>query len=285
MNKFYNLRSASGKRARTVEQSDSEEDAPRPEKRPRISGNASKSPKKNKRVKVPSKFRRVHGKFALLQPLVTSFPLEIVYEIFCHLNPPDILSLARTSKKLREILMSKSSENIWRAARENVEGGLPPLPSDLNEPQFAHLIFDLYCHVCNQPWRCDNVLWRFRLRCCRNCEKSFPLYKWNDLYAILYPFISFDILPKEKVKGISGRNCEDMVYDGQVALKFKAQYVSFQSDEERLAWVTRKRNERKEIEQHARQSEAWHQAKLDQRSRELSELRDQRLQAYEFYYS
>ncbi|KAH7881594.1 uncharacterized protein C8R40DRAFT_1000943, partial [Lentinula edodes] len=68
--------------------------------------------------------------------------------IFCHLDPRALLTLARTSKDFQKILMSKSSENIWRTARENFEGGLPPRPSDLNEPQFAHLIFDLYCHVC-----------------------------------------------------------------------------------------------------------------------------------------
>lgn len=42
--------------------------------------------------------------------------------------------------------MSKSSESIWRTARENVEG-LPPRPNDLNEPQYAHLCYESYCHV------------------------------------------------------------------------------------------------------------------------------------------
>ncbi|KAJ3884202.1 hypothetical protein GG344DRAFT_60744, partial [Lentinula edodes] len=50
------------------------------------------------------------------------------------------------------ILMSKSTSDVWRAARENVVG-LPPLPSDLNEPQYAHLIFDAYCHVGARSYR------------------------------------------------------------------------------------------------------------------------------------
>ncbi|KAJ4471398.1 hypothetical protein C8J55DRAFT_435489, partial [Lentinula edodes] len=72
------------------------------------------------------------------------------------------------------ILMSKSSESIWHIARGNVED-LPPLLLPLNEPQYAHLIYDMYCHVCNKPWRCDNILWRFCIQCCRNCEKTYVL--------------------------------------------------------------------------------------------------------------
>lgn len=44
------------------------------------------------------------------------------------------------------MLMSKSSESIWRATRSNVEG-IPPLPDDLSEPQYAHLLFSQYCDV------------------------------------------------------------------------------------------------------------------------------------------
>ncbi|KAE9389345.1 hypothetical protein BT96DRAFT_835073, partial [Gymnopus androsaceus JB14] len=55
--------------------------------------------------------------------------------------------LTCTSKDLQNILMTKSSEIIWYTAQSNVEG-LPPLPDDLSEPHYAHLLFfDLYCHV------------------------------------------------------------------------------------------------------------------------------------------
>ncbi|KAJ3717797.1 hypothetical protein C8R42DRAFT_572677, partial [Lentinula raphanica] len=102
------------------------------------------------------------------------------WQIFIRLEPRDLLSLARTSKNLREVLMNKSSEIIWRIARTNYEGDLPPLPVDLNEPQFARLIFDAYCHVCNKSSHCDNVLWRFRLRCCRSCLKRYRVV-WKYL--------------------------------------------------------------------------------------------------------
>ncbi|KAJ3906890.1 hypothetical protein F5879DRAFT_763267, partial [Lentinula edodes] len=67
-------------------------------------------------------------------------------KILCYLDPRDLLHLSRTSKGLRNILMSKTTESTWRICRLNIDG-LPPLPSDLNEPQYARLMFDSYCHV------------------------------------------------------------------------------------------------------------------------------------------
>ncbi|KAJ3887526.1 hypothetical protein GG344DRAFT_55560, partial [Lentinula edodes] len=196
-------------------------------------------------------------------------------KIFCYLYPRDLLHLSRTSKDLRSILMSKATESIWRISRLNVAGGLPPLPNDLNEPQYAHLMFDSYCHVCNKPWHCDNILWRLRIRCCRTCQKTyvtlytlqslalwthiferFPLYNWSILYGTLQPFTCFDILPKEKVE-----------------------FMTLRSEEERRTWLDRKRKERRDLEQHIRLCETWSKNKLDQRMRELNDIREQRLQS------
>ncbi|KAJ3898228.1 hypothetical protein F5879DRAFT_812906, partial [Lentinula edodes] len=68
-------------------------------------------------------------------------------QIFCHLDPGDLLRLSRASKGLRNILLSKTSESIWRFTRQNFIGGLPALPMDLNEPQYARLFFDMSCYV------------------------------------------------------------------------------------------------------------------------------------------
>jgi hypothetical protein len=62
----------------------------------------------------------------------------------------DILHLSRTSHELRDLLMARSSASVWRNARRNIVG-LPPLPFDLDEPQYANLAFDSYCHVCRPP--------------------------------------------------------------------------------------------------------------------------------------
>jgi hypothetical protein len=92
-------------------------------------------------------FKKVRGKLGLLNKVATEMPLDVVFEVGdAHILFP--LRLSRTSKDLRNLLTAKSSGCIWRAARLNVEG-LPPPPSDLNEIQYANLMFDAYCHVTN----------------------------------------------------------------------------------------------------------------------------------------
>ncbi|KAJ3751980.1 hypothetical protein EV360DRAFT_13759, partial [Lentinula raphanica] len=77
---------------------------------------------------------------------IQDLPLEIILEIYSYLMPFDILRLSRTSKDIRAFLMTRSNASVWRTARYNVPE-LPPLPSDLTEPQYANLAFDSYCHA------------------------------------------------------------------------------------------------------------------------------------------
>ncbi|THH03242.1 hypothetical protein EW145_g6411 [Phellinidium pouzarii] len=55
----------------------------------------------------------------------------------------DLLRLSRSSKALRELLMSKSSRIIWRTAEKSI--GLPECPKDLSSPQYASFVFDTFC--------------------------------------------------------------------------------------------------------------------------------------------
>ncbi|OBZ69191.1 hypothetical protein A0H81_10740 [Grifola frondosa] len=94
-------------------------------------------------------------------------PVDILFEIFGHLHPYDVLHLARTTKSLRNLLMHRSATSIWKRARENVEE-LPECPADLSEPQYANLLFDPHCHFCLSA-RVLSVMWNCRLRCCKAC--------------------------------------------------------------------------------------------------------------------
>ncbi|THU83565.1 hypothetical protein K435DRAFT_585255, partial [Dendrothele bispora CBS 962.96] len=67
-------------------------------------------------------------------------------QVFSYLEPLDILRLSRTSRNIRNLFTSRSSEHIWRSVRHNIDG-LPPLPPDLNEVQYAALVFDSHCAV------------------------------------------------------------------------------------------------------------------------------------------
>jgi hypothetical protein len=59
----------------------------------------------------------------------------------------DLLRLTRTTKILRSLLLQKSTRSIWKAALANIRG-LPGIPDDLNEPAYASLLYDRFCHVC-----------------------------------------------------------------------------------------------------------------------------------------
>ncbi|KAI0061321.1 hypothetical protein BV25DRAFT_1916993, partial [Artomyces pyxidatus] len=71
-----------------------------------------------------------------------SMPLDILFELFSNLTPGDLLSLARTSKGLRSVLMSRKSVSVWKAARSQVPGlEAPEPPEDMSEPAWAQLLY------------------------------------------------------------------------------------------------------------------------------------------------
>ncbi|KAJ4471887.1 hypothetical protein C8J55DRAFT_155516 [Lentinula edodes] len=231
---------------------------------------------RTKKQNMPEQFKKVRGKLGLLERVTKDVPMDVIIEIFGHLDPGDLLHLARTSRDLRDILMSKSSEGIWRAARRNVEG-LPPLPSDLNEPQYAHLLFEPYCHICRYPRRCDNVLWNFRMRACKKCVlATFPSPQDPD-YTKGQPrgWILGGILPIEIISLKKGHHyghfgsCEIME-------RFKTEYEALQTEEDRKAWIVRKECERKMVREHGRLCEQWLKERLGNRADELSAIRSER---------
>ncbi|KAJ3898968.1 hypothetical protein F5879DRAFT_978533 [Lentinula edodes] len=227
---------------------------------------------------MPEQFRKVRGRLGLLEKLAKEVPLDVILEIFCYLEPGDLLRLARTSRDLRDILMSKSSESIWRIARETVEH-LPPRPDDLNEPQYAHLLFESYCHICRHSGRCETVLWNFRMRACKKCAlDTFPPH-WDQQYTSAQPlaFRENNILPTESIKRTSHRN--QRVGNLEIANRYKAEYEALQTEEDRNAWIDRKRKERQVIDEHARLCGHWHNARLKDRAGVLSDVRRERKEA------
>ncbi|KAH9857187.1 hypothetical protein C2E23DRAFT_378040 [Lenzites betulinus] len=105
----------------------------------------------------------------ILSKLV-DMPLDILFEIFGHLHPHDLLNLSRTTKALRNVLMQRSAISVWRHAREGVED-LPECPPDLTEPAYANLLFDHHCHFCVKA-RVMTTLWTCRSRACKSCLKE-----------------------------------------------------------------------------------------------------------------
>ncbi|KAI5123146.1 hypothetical protein M0805_000849 [Coniferiporia weirii] len=106
--------------------------------------------------------RRSLGKLALMLQV----PDDVIREIAEHLSPLDLLHLARSTRGLRGMLMSKSARPIWRAALDVL--GIPKGPPDINEPQLVSLMFEKSCQGCGTP-RVQKVDYGLRLRLCRSC--------------------------------------------------------------------------------------------------------------------
>ncbi|KAI0333537.1 hypothetical protein GY45DRAFT_1432269 [Cubamyces sp. BRFM 1775] len=113
---------------------------------------------------------------------LVDMPLDILFEIFGHLHPYDLLQLSRTTKALRSVLMRPSAVTIWRNARQNVDD-LPDCPDDLTEPAYANLLFDQHCHFCVKA-RVMNVLWTLRCRACKACLKEHFTTLFDVLVAV-----------------------------------------------------------------------------------------------------
>ncbi|KLO06466.1 hypothetical protein SCHPADRAFT_946061 [Schizopora paradoxa] len=121
------------------------------------------SSKKKRKVTGVKKRTTIKGKLSKLLEM----PMEIFTEIACYMSPEDLLNLSRASRGLREILMSKSSERVWEAARK-VQGNIPARPPDLNEPQYADLLFGKGCSFCSES-RTKKVYVSLRVRACSKC--------------------------------------------------------------------------------------------------------------------
>jgi len=66
----------------------------------------------------------------------------VISQVFSTLRPIDLLTLARTSKDLRRLLMSRKSLWVWITARRNAgETRVPDPPEDMSEPAWALLLF------------------------------------------------------------------------------------------------------------------------------------------------
>ncbi|KAH9951402.1 hypothetical protein B0H21DRAFT_718883 [Amylocystis lapponica] len=118
---------------------------------------------------MPRTTRAVRGKRGLLKHF-PKMPLDVVIEIFAHLDPGDLLNLARTDKEFRAFLMSRRSAFVWKTARRNIKD-FPECPPHLSEPAYANLAFSPYCHECLRG-NVQTVLWYFNVRYCNKCKKQ-----------------------------------------------------------------------------------------------------------------
>ena len=81
----------------------------------------AKSPRKKQKIAdsgnlntqaTRTNYKKVKGKRGRLK-LMTEIPMDILLEIFSHLQPVDVLHLSRVSRRLRDLLTSSNIRYIW----------------------------------------------------------------------------------------------------------------------------------------------------------------------------
>ncbi|KAK0233702.1 hypothetical protein IW262DRAFT_102333 [Armillaria fumosa] len=214
----------------------------------------------------PKKRRNLRG---FLQ-MIKNVPLDVVYEVFGHLDPLDLLQLSRTSKQLRRLLLQDSARSVWKTARSNVEG-LPDIPADLNEAQYAQLLFGTYCQSCLKPSR--RAQWETRTRLCKKCFLASPDFiDWmspqiDSSWRLYNPLVSMD----------DGRAMY-FRYHRLYTQKLKQSYEEVKDDSEQLQkWRENAKMAYKSIKEHAEKCECWYQSRVERRGKELLAIRFKRL--------
>ncbi|KAH8113490.1 hypothetical protein DFH11DRAFT_303265 [Phellopilus nigrolimitatus] len=153
------------KRVATVEEPEAQRQLSRLQRI--ITGEKSKAALMKRAVRNPAKAKkqtssRLTGKLTLMLQI----PVDVFCEIAAHLSPLDLLHMARSTRPLRDMLMSKRSRPVWRSALGELN--TPDCPPEISEPRFMSLIFERFCYGCGAP--CTNkVDYGFRVRLCRGC--------------------------------------------------------------------------------------------------------------------
>ncbi|KAK0190696.1 hypothetical protein F5146DRAFT_564769 [Armillaria mellea] len=241
-----------------------------PPKRLKVS-NAEES--KEKRL------QRTRGRRGKLQGLV-NMPLDIWLEIFEVLHPLDLLHLARSTRHLRSVLMSRSLSAIWKNARLSSDF-LEPMPG-LSEPAWVSLLFEPNCHFCVKG-TVHTVDFTFRARVCGNCTEQ-QIISHRAVLPLHVLFGSTDETTREILACLPTRCSSRTPFKGlNISLRreyeeVEAHYLSLSSDqrktyhEKRNAFIA-------EIAKHAQIGEAWQRQRICNREGELEQLRVDRAKA------
>ncbi|KAI0312720.1 hypothetical protein OF83DRAFT_1086825 [Amylostereum chailletii] len=111
--------------------------------------------------------RRKKGKLSNLPEM----PLDILFDIFGHLAPGDLVRLARTTKPFRKLLLSATYDSMWAEAFNFVKGA-PPVPKDTSPRKWAHLLYGgCYCSACGKSTT-SKIMFMFRKRFCSKCLQT-----------------------------------------------------------------------------------------------------------------
>ncbi|CAK5264322.1 unnamed protein product [Mycena citricolor] len=241
------------------------------------SGHPARAIKKRKlesveTVQIAKRMRKYKaGRLALL----LSIPMDVIFEIFGHLHPHDLLRLARTSRELRGILMHRSSVTVWRAAISNVPGLPGPRPG-MNEPQWTDFVFNTTCQVCSKVAR--KIDWALFVRICSKC--AGPTQALGMRVSGLGCFPKTDVLLQDVAPSRRDYTRHaNLVFFRPYIMDIVTRYLALETEEAKEAFISEQTQLVKDLKQHSILCEAWSRGIADNRSQELTARKDHRYNA------
>ncbi|KAI0670442.1 hypothetical protein C8Q78DRAFT_1036207 [Trametes maxima] len=104
-----------------------------------------------------------------------SIPLELLFEIFSHLDPGDLANVALSRGSFLKLLTTgPTAVTLWKASHANVdEEALPERPPYLSQVQFNRLLFGTQCYTwgCNSKKAKETFVW-CSARYCTACKPT-----------------------------------------------------------------------------------------------------------------
>ncbi|KAI0275539.1 hypothetical protein BGY98DRAFT_1188376 [Russula aff. rugulosa BPL654] len=203
-------------------------------------------------------------------------PLDILFEIFSHLHPSDLLSLSRVNKAFRSQLLSSGFLSLWNTCFRLC--GTPTTPVDMSPASWAHLLFGgAYCYSCGAK-PVTKVLFAFRRRACRSCITTH-LRCSSEVSQEYKDMIRSE--PRSVGKGCCARHWWDEdVTAFEAELNALKNPVSDPADAEATisAFLAKKKAGVTAITEHARICATWEKDRNTDRSTKLSDVRDKRFE-------
>ncbi|KAK0506678.1 hypothetical protein EDD18DRAFT_1273677 [Armillaria luteobubalina] len=189
-----------------------------------------------------------------------NLPLELWLEVFKLLHASDLLRLSRTNLQFRSVLMSRSSEIVWRTARSDIPK-LPGPPPGLSEPAWANLAFDSTCHFCSRTG-IRRIDFLFRVRTCGACTKKqvisdavvFPKNENSNEYFLASRILF--LIPTRMKKRRERTTGEHTVFLRRDFEQAKECYLSL-PENEKEPYIERRCSYLKALKKHVVECQTW----------------------------
>ncbi|KAG8767564.1 hypothetical protein FRC12_006170 [Ceratobasidium sp. 428] len=223
----------------------------------------------------------VRGKQGGLQGLMR-MPIEIFTEIACLLWPEDLLALAWSNKFFHGVLFQRSAVHIWQCAQSNVPG-LPPCPSELNEPQYAALVFSKTCTLCGATATARPDVYLVA-RLCSSCRDT----ELQELNSREDPLVELDLIrysPDTRPKRVTSDDSRTRYTKGAVfgfkseieeAREIRQSFLRKRNKQGLAKWEGERRLAAQVRDEHAKQLRRYLGAVAGSREEKVDQLKEQR---------